>query len=231
MKVLLFGSTGMIGQGVLREALADPAVASVVAIGRSKSSTEHPKLQQITLPDPSDLSTVDGLADFDACLFCAGVSSAGMSEADYTKVTYDFTVRVAETLVAKNPRLVFIYVSGAGTDSTERGRSMWARVKGRTENTVLALPFERAYMARPGYIQPEGGITSRTGLYRAAYAVTGPLYPLLRRLAPGSVMTLGELSRAMIAAAKHGAPKQVLEVTDLRALDPHGAAKRDAAEP
>lgn len=221
MKVILFGATGMIGQGALRECLLDPGVSAVLTVGRSATGQKHDKLREIVHADLFDLSPIAGeLAGYDACFFCLGVSSAGMSEESYRRVTYDLTLAVARALAAASPGMTFLYVSGAGTDSTEKGRSMWARVKGALENALLAMaspggPFKAAYMLRPGYIQPLHGITSRTGLYRAVYAIGRPLYPALKALAPGWVTTTERLGRAMILIARHGAPKTVLEVRDL----------------
>lgn len=214
---MIFGATGMVGQGVLRECLLDPDVTGVLTVGRAPLPQRHPKLRELIREDVSDLAPIeDEIGDYDACFFCLGVSSAGMSEDAYRKVTYDLTLSVARTL-AKHPDLTFVYVSGQGTDSTERGRSMWARVKGRTENALLELPF-RAYMMRPGYIQPLHGIRSKTRLYAALYAVTAPLYPLLRRIAPGAVTTTEQVGRAMIHVARAGAPKRILETRDINAL-------------
>jgi uncharacterized protein YbjT (DUF2867 family) len=219
MRILLFGATGMVGQGVLRECLLDEAVTEVLAVGRSATGRRHPKLRELVVPDVGDLSAVEGeLAGFDACFFCLGVSSVGMSEAEYARLTYDLTLGVARTLARVSPGLTFVYVSGAGTDSTERGRSMWARVKGRTENALLALPFRAAYMFRPGYIQPLHGIRSKTPLYRAAAAVIAPFVPLLRRLAPDAVTTTEQVGRAMLAVARGGYAKRHLEARDINAL-------------
>jgi uncharacterized protein YbjT (DUF2867 family) len=158
------------------------------------------------------------LAGYDACFFCLGVSAAGMSEAAYARVTYDLTLAVAETLARLNPGMTFVYVSGMGTDASEHGRVMWARVKGRTENALLRLPFRGAYMFRPGFIQPLHGIRSKTRLYRAVYAVTTPLFPLLKMLGPGAITTTEQVGRAMIAVARDGYPKRVLEQRDINAL-------------
>jgi uncharacterized protein YbjT (DUF2867 family) len=216
MKVILFGATGMVGQGALRECLLDPEVESVLAIGRRETGVRHEKLREIVHKDFSDLSAIEGeISGYDACLFCLGVSATGMSEQEYSRVTYDVTTAVARTLVNRKPGMTFIYVSGAGTDSTERGRMMWARVKGKTENALLAMPFKAAYMARPGYIQPLHGIASSTKLTRVLYAVMGPLYPVWKRLFPNYVTTTEQLGLAMIHAAKHGAPKRILESQDL----------------
>ena len=219
MDVLLFGTTGMVGQGVLRECLLDPRVRRVVSVGRSATGEQHPKLREIVHADLFDLSPIEPeLTGFDACFFSLGVSSAGMSEEKYRRVTYDLTISVAQTLVRLNPQMTFIYVSGAGTDSTERGRSMWARVKGATENALLRLPFKAAYMFRPAGIQPMHGVKSKTRLDRAVYAVTAPLYPILKRLSPRYLTTTEQVGRAMIAAAAHGAPKQILESDDINAM-------------
>jgi uncharacterized protein YbjT (DUF2867 family) len=218
VNVLLFGATGMIGQGVLRECLLDPGVERVVAVGRSPSGRHHPKLRDLVVPNVADLASVESeLTGFDAAFFCLGVSAVGMSEERYTGLTYDLTLSVAQTLARTNPQMTFIYVSGAGTDATERGRAMWARVKGRTENALLRLPFKAAYMFRPGFIQPLHGIRSRTRLYRLAYAATTPLYPLLARFT-SAVTTTKQLGRAMIAVARSGYSKRVLESRDINSL-------------
>jgi uncharacterized protein YbjT (DUF2867 family) len=219
MKVILFGATGMVGQGVLRECLLDSGVERVLAVGRRSSGRTHPKLAELSHSNFLDFSSVaPELTGYDAAFFCLGVSSAGMSEADYRRVTYDFALAAARTLAERNPGMTFVFVSGAGTDSTGRGRSMWARVKGETENALLALPFRAAYMFRPAFIQPQDGITSRTKAYRVFYAVLGPLFPALRALFPGFVTTTREVGRAMLEVAKHGAPKRVLENADIDAL-------------
>ncbi len=217
MKVILFGGTGMIGQGVLEECLRDERVEQVVAVGRSALGIENPKLRELVQPDPADLSTIaDELPMFDACFFCLGVSSVGMKEQDYRRITYDLTLQVGRTLAAANPKLTFIYISGQGTDSTEKGRSMWARVKGKTENDLLALPF-RAYMFRPGFVQPMDGAVSRTRLYRLAYAATGPLIPLIKRLAPNAINDTREIGRAMISVAASGADSHVFTPREIAA--------------
>jgi len=219
VKVILFGATGMIGQGVLRECLRDPQVERVLSVGRSTAGQKHPKLAELVRADLADLAPIEPeLAGYDACFFCLGVSSAGMTEEAYRHVTHDLTLAAARTLVRLGPGMTFVYVSGAGTDSTEQGRSMWARVKGQTENALLKLPFKAAYMFRPGYIQPLHGATSRTPAYRALYAVMAPLYPLWKRLLPKYVTTTEQLGRAMLQVARHGAPKQVLESLDIDQL-------------
>ena len=218
MKVLLFGATGMVGQGVLRECLSDPAVGSVVTVGRSATGQRHEKLEELVVPDLMDLSKhASRLRGFDACFFCLGVSALGITEEQYSKLTYDLTMSVARTLVTLNPHMTFIYVSGKGTDSTERGRVMWARVKGKTENALLALST-RTCMFRPGAIIPLHGIRSRTGWYNTMYAIARPLFPLLRRFFPDSVTTTEQMGRAMIAVARNGSSLRVLETPDINKL-------------
>ena len=219
MKIILFGATGMVGQGALRECLLDPDVTEVLIVGRSTTGRKHAKIQEIVHKNLYDLSPIaPQLAGYDACFFCLGVSSVGMSEADYTKITHDLTVAVAHVLAQQNPQMVFLYVSGTGTDSTARGSSMWASVKGRTENELLREPFRAAYMLRPGYIQPMHGVASKTPLYRIFYVVLSWLYPVLRLAARKYVITTEDLGRAMIKIAKSGAPKRVLENSDIEAL-------------
>jgi uncharacterized protein YbjT (DUF2867 family) len=219
MKVLLFGATGMVGQGVLLECLRDPGVTAVLSVGRASTGRADPKLRELLLPDPSVLSAVESqLRGFDACFFCLGVSSAGMSEEAYRRVTYDLTLAVARTVARLDPQATFVYVSGAGTDSSERGRSMWARVKGATENALMRLPFRAAYMFRPGFIQPLHGVRSKTALYRWAYVLASPIASLLVRWAPGAVTTSEQVGRAMLVVARRGAPKPLLETADINAL-------------
>lgn len=216
MNVLIVGATGMVGQGVLRECLLDDRVQRVLVVGRSSLGQQHEKLREIVQQNLFDISAIGPeLASMDACFFCLGVSSAGMSEERYSHVTYDLTMAVAETLARLNPAMTFVYVSGAGTDTTEHGRVMWARIKGRTENALLRLPFRAAYMFRPAAIVPLHGITSRTRWYRILYAVTRPLWPLLRRFAPDYVTTTERVGQAMINVAERGYPKRILENPDI----------------
>lgn len=218
MNVLLFGATGMVGDGVLHACLADPRVEHVLAVGRSPLGISHPKLEEHRRMDfftHTDLGAE--LAASDACFFCLGVSSAGMSEAEYHRQTYELTMAAAEAMAIAHPGAVFCYVSGEGTDSSERGRTMWARVKGKTENALLALPLD-AYMFRPGFIRPRPGKRSKTALYRIVYAVFAPLYPILKRVAPRHVTTAENIGRAMIAAGIEGYPKRVLENPDINTL-------------
>ena len=219
MNVLLFGATGMVGQGVLRESLLDPDVQLVQIVGRTAAGVQHPKLREIMHRDLRNYVSIEkGLSGFDACFFCLGVSSSGVKEEEYEAVTYGITLAAAETLCRLNPQMTFIYVSGAGTDSSERGRTMWARVKGRTENALLRLPFAAAYMFRPGLIQPLHGVKSGTAIYRIFYSLFKPLLPLLRVAFPNQVLTTEDIGQAMLIAAKHGNPKRILETKDIRAL-------------
>jgi uncharacterized protein YbjT (DUF2867 family) len=214
MKVILFGSTGMVGQGVLRECLRDDGVKGVLAIGRSATGCTHAKLRELVFKDLFDFGAAGAdLHGYDACFFCLGVSSTGMSESDYTHLTFDLTVGWARALAQVNPAVTFLYVSGAGTG----GRAMWAQVKGDTEGALLAL-FPHSYMVRLGALRAMNGEVSKSRWTRIGYAVLGPLLPLIRAIAPGAVITTEELGRAMIRVARQGAPKRVLEGSDLRAL-------------
>jgi uncharacterized protein YbjT (DUF2867 family) len=219
MKVILFGATGMVGQGALRECLLAPDVESVLTIGRSTTGQQHAKLQEIAQKDLANLPPIENqLSGYDACFFCLGVSSVGMKEEDYRRITYDLTIAVAGTLVRLNPAMTFVYVSGTGTDSTEQGRSMWARVKGKTENDLLKMPFKAAYMFRPGYIQPLHGIRTKTAWYGAVYAVIKPFYPILKRLLPNYVTTTECIGRAMLTVTRQGTAKRWLENADINGL-------------
>lgn len=206
----------MVGQGVLRECLLAPEIEVVETVGRSATGARHPKLREIVQPDLFHYANIEAeLGGFDACFFCLGVSSAGMTEEQYEKLTYSLTIAAAETLARLNPGMTFVYVSGAGTDNSEKGRVMWARVKGRTENALLRLPFEAAYMFRPGAIQPAHGERSKTPAYRYLYAVLGPLLPLIARLFPRYVLTTEQIGRAMINVARRGATKKILDIADI----------------
>jgi uncharacterized protein YbjT (DUF2867 family) len=217
MNILIFGATGMVGQGVLRECLLDPNVHQLQTIGRTATNVQNPKLREIVHPDLSNYSTIESnLKNFDACLFCLGSGSAGMAEKDYERVTYNITIAAAETLSRLNPKMVFIYVSGTGTDSSEKGRMMWARVKGKTENALLRLPFAAAYMFRPGFIEPAHGEISRNKLYRILFTVVRPFLPLLRRVFPNQILTTEQIARAMLNLLTHPYPKHILEIKDIR---------------
>jgi uncharacterized protein YbjT (DUF2867 family) len=219
VKAVLFGATGMVGQGVLRECLLDPHVEGVLAIVRNSSLPQHDKLREIVHQDVSDLSAIeDRLSGYDACFFCLGVSAVGMKEEVYRRLTYDLTVSVARTLAKLNPTMTFIYVSGAGTDSTQRGRLMWARVKGRTENALLQMPVKAVYLFRPAYIQPLHGIRTKTRWYGAAYALMKPLYPLFKMLLPSYVTTTECVGRAMLNVTQRGFSKPILENRDINRM-------------
>ncbi len=219
MDVILFGASGMVGQGVLRECLLDPDLRRVLSIGRGTTGQQHPKLREIVQANLFDFSDIESeLSGYDACFFCLGVSAAGKTEEKYRRVTYDITLAAATTLARLNTGMTFIYVSGTGTDSTEHGRTMWARVKGSTENALLRLPFKAAYMFRPAGIQPLHGEISKTRLYRVFYTIARPLFPLLKRLFPRYFSTTEQIGRAMIAAARNGAPKAVLETEDINRM-------------
>lgn len=210
-RIILTGATGMVGEGVLLTCLAQPEVEAVLSISRRPSGRTHPKLRELLVPDFFDLAAVESqLADYTACFFCAGVSSVGMQEAEYTHVTHDLTLHFARTLLRHSPRATFVYVSGAGT-STD-GRQMWARVKGRTENELLALPFGRAVMFRPGVMLPVPG--QRYNSYRVFTWLGRWLRPVL----PRYICTLREVGLAMLHAARRGAPQPVLEVPDIVGL-------------
>ena len=206
----------MIGQGVLRECLLDPDVQSVLSIVRARTGQQHAKLRELVHSDFYNFSTVvSELSGLDACFFCLGVSSTGLDEEHYRRVTYELTLGAAQLLVALNPNMTFIYVSGTGADSSEKGRIMWARVRGQTENALFRLPFKAVCMFRPGIVVPLHGIKSRTPVYRVFYSILGPLLPLLRRLAPKYVTTTEILGRAMLKIAKFDPPKPILENSDI----------------
>jgi uncharacterized protein YbjT (DUF2867 family) len=218
VKVIVFGATGMVGQAVLSQCLGDAGIDEVLVVGRTTVGRRDAKLREILHADFTDfVSLADDFAGFDACFFCLGVSSVRMKEADYRLITKDFTLAAATVLAEVTPQLVFVYISGMGTDSTEHGRVMWARVKGETENALLGLGF-RAYAVRPGFIQAVGGVRSKTPLYAALYRVSGWLYPVVRRIAPNYAIRSDELAAAMIEVSRRRPDKRILESADLRAL-------------
>ncbi|WP_175626007.1 MULTISPECIES: NAD-dependent epimerase/dehydratase family protein [Oxalobacteraceae] len=218
MKVLIFGATGMVGQGVLRECLLDPEVTQVLSLGRRPTGIQHPKLREIIHTDLYDYSNIESeLTGVDACFYCLGVSSVGMKEADYARISYDMTLAAAQVLARLNPNMVFTYVSGAGTDSTEKGAVMWARVKGKTENALLRLPL-RAYMFRPGIIQPLHGVRSKTRLYQFFYTLAAPLFPIFRAIFPHQITTTEQVGKAMLIVARRGSDKKLLESKDIVTL-------------
>ena len=216
MKVILFGGSGMVGQGVLRECLLAPDVSQVVSIVRAQTGQEHAKLRELVHADLMDLTSIeDQLAGGDACFYCLGVTSMGLTEEQYRSVTLDLTIAVASTLQYLNPDMTFIFVSGKGSDSGEHGMVMWARVKGAAENAVLRM-FRKGYAFRPGIIQPMHGIKSKTRSYRVGYAIMKPLLPLLRRFT-SQFTTTEQMGRAMLAVARHGSRKRILESEDINA--------------
>ena len=207
----------MVGKGALLECLENTSVKGVLVINRNTVGIKHPKLKEIILSDFRDLSSIkEQLVGYDACFHCMGISALGLSEEEYTDITYSMTKELAFNLFELNPQLVFIYISGAGTDSSERGRIMWARVKGKTENMILNMGFKDAYAFRPGAILPEKGIKSRTNWYNTFYTITRPLFPLLRRMK--SVTTTTKLGKAMINIAHHTNSKKVLENIDINQI-------------
>lgn len=227
MRVLLFGATGMVGQAVLRECLRAADVDELVAIGRTPSGQQHARLTELSHADLWHYEAVaDRLVGFDACFFCIGRTSSGMTEADYTHFTYGMTLAAAQALAPRNPQMTFVYVSGAGADSSELGRTMWARVRGRTENALQRLPFKAVYAIRPGVIQPLHGIRSKTGAYRWLYTLAAPLLPLLRALLPNTVLNTDVVAHAMLNLARTGWLRPILEASDIAALgtavDPAG---------
>jgi uncharacterized protein YbjT (DUF2867 family) len=219
MNIILFGASGMVGQGVLRECLLANDVDKVLVVGRSATGQTHPKLTELAHRDFTDFTPVAAaLTGYDACFFCLGVSAGGMSEAGYTAVTEGYTLAAAKTILEVNPGSTFIYVSGTGTDSTAKGSTMWARVKGRTENALQAMPFGATFMFRPGLIRPMHGAVSKTKSYRVLYTLLGPVLPVLQKLMPGSMTTTEAVGRAMLQAARGKATQKILENTDISAL-------------
>ena len=219
MRVILFGASGMVGAGVLLECLDDARVRSVLAVGRTPCGVTHPKLQEILQRDVVDVSRYrDRFAGAEACFFCLGTSAAGLDEGTYHRLTYDLTLAVARAVCDASPDITFCYVSGEGTDATEAGRTMWARVKGKTENALLRMPFKAAYMLRPAYIQPLRGVRSKTRWYQAVYDVFGPIYPVLRRLLPAYVTTTAAVGKAMVRLAVAGDERRVLRSADINRL-------------
>lgn len=212
IRAIITGATGMVGEGVLHECLEHPDVEMVLVLGRKPCGVSHPKLTEIIHADLSDISSLkDRLTGFNACFFCAGVSSVGLSEEEYTRITYTLTLNFAQTLASVNPDMTFCYVSGSGTDSSEQGRSMWARVKGRTENDLFKLPFKQAFAFRPGYMHPTPGLKNTLSFVK----YISWLYPIVRALTSNIASTLAEVGVAMIHVTKNGYKKRVLEVVDI----------------
>lgn len=219
MKVLVTGASGMVGKGVLFECLESDQISSVVVVGRSSCEMQHEKLTEILHDNLADLSSIkDQLTGIDACFFCMGVSVIGLSEEQYHHITYDMTLEMANTLLENNEEVSFCYVSGAGTDTSEKGRQMWARVKGKTENALMALPFKDSFMFRPGFIKPMKGVRSKVRAYRIGIAIVNPLYPVFKVLFPGLVTTSVNVGKAMIVCVTNGAHTRILENKDINKL-------------
>jgi uncharacterized protein YbjT (DUF2867 family) len=215
LRIIITGATGMVGEGVLLECLEHPAVGRVLMVNRKHFAASHPKLEECLVPDFLALDRfASRLTGYDACFYCAGVSSRGMSEEDYRHITYDVTTYFARKLASLNPQMIFCYVSGSLTDSSEKGRIMWARVKGKTENALMGLAFRKVYNFRPGFMKPTPGQRNIKSYYKAI----GWLYPLLRVLLPNQVSTMREVGIAMINSVLKGYPKQILEISDINAL-------------
>jgi uncharacterized protein YbjT (DUF2867 family) len=215
MKVIIFGATGMVGSGTLREALADPEVEAVLSVGRRPSGVQHPKLRELTLPDLFDFASAEPqLTGWDACLWGLGISSVGLDEAAYAKVTEELTLDWARALLRLNPGLSFCYVSGAGAD----GKAMWARVRRRLEKALEAMPFRHKGVVRPGFIRPGPGIASRVKLYQFFIVLLRPLFPLIEKLAPSWATTSERLGRAMLRVVKGQADRFILEPTDINRI-------------
>jgi uncharacterized protein YbjT (DUF2867 family) len=223
MKAIVFGASGMVGQSVLRECVLDMGVESVVAVGRSPLGIVNPKFREIVHADFLDFTHIEKqLKGFDVCFYCLGIASAGLREAEYKRVTCDFTLAAAKTLLRVNPKIVFVFISGMGADTSEKGRIMWARIKGKTENELFKMKSRSVYVIRPAFIQPLDGIQSRTGLYRWLYRVFRPFMPLIKLFAPKSVITTRALGRLMIRIAREGSPKKLFESADLVAMAKSG---------
>jgi uncharacterized protein YbjT (DUF2867 family) len=229
MKVILFGGTGMVGQGVLRECLLDRDVTNILSIVRAPSGTTHPKLRELVHTDFFDFASIAGdLSGYDACFFCLGSTSVGKTEVEYSRVTYDITVAAADVVAHASPSATFIFVSGANSDSTEKGSVMWARIKGKAENAVLAMPFKAAYVFRPALIQPMHGAKSKTALYRIPYLLLAPFIPFLKQQFPKFVTTTETIGRAMLNVTRRGYPTRILESADINAAAPDAPATRGA---
>lgn len=219
LKVILYGASGMIGQGVLRECLNDPHIESILCVGRSSLSITNTKLKEMNHQDLNKYEGLDSqLSGYDACFFCLGTTSAGKNEAEYSHVTYNFTIAAGDVLSRLNPKMTFIYVSALGADSTEKSRTMWARVRGKVENTLLQMPFKSVYIFRPGVVQPLDGIQSATKSYRILYSLSKPILPVIKRIFPNHISTTRNIGRAMIEVAKHGYIRKILGTSDFNKI-------------
>lgn len=219
IKVIITGSTGMIGKGILYECLENPSISSILLINRTSIEMEHEKIKEILIEDFHNLSPFrDVLSGYDACYYCLGVSSYRMKEKEYNEITYKMTLHLAKLLSDINPDLSLCYVSAVGSDSSEQGRSMWARVRGKTENAILKLPLKSAYLFRPGYVQPMKGIKSKTSMYTTMYTIVKPFYPIFKYLIPNKVTTTSAIGKAMIYTSLHGSDKTILYNKDINEL-------------
>jgi hypothetical protein len=215
LNIIITGSTGMVGEGILLECLSNKEIESVLIVNRRPLGMTHPNLKEIITPYFLNLENIkEELKGYDACFYCAGVSSIGMSEADYKRITYDTTLNFANVVAKLNPNMVFTYVSGAMTDSTEKGKSMWARVKGKTENDLMKLPFKRAYNFRPGFMKAVEGQKNLLKFYK----YVAWMYPIAKRIIPNQVSTLNVVGKAMINCVTQGYEKQILEIKDINYL-------------
>lgn len=218
MKIIIFGASGMVGQGVLKECLLADDVKEVTVVGRKNLDIQNSKLKQVITADLHQTDYLNNIQNFDACFFCLGISASGLSEQQYHAVTYDLTIQIAKALETNPPNMTFIYVSGSGTDSSEQGKVMWARVKGKTENALLRMNFKAVYLFRPAIIQPLDGIQSKTKSYRLFYKIMNPILPLIKRLSPHSILTTSSIGVAMLNAVRSGYPTHILEVKDIAQL-------------
>jgi uncharacterized protein YbjT (DUF2867 family) len=219
MKVIIYGATGMVGQGALRQCLNDAQVKAVLAVGRTATGVQHPKLKELLMLDLADYSHFDAaLSGYDACFFCLGTTVAGKTEAEYRRVTQGFTLAAAETLLRLNPQMTFVYVSAEGADSSEKGPLMWARVRGELENALLRMPFKGVYILRPAFIQPMDGEQSKTPAYRMMYNAFRPLLPLIKKMFPSYATDTRVLGRAMIILARSGSRINILRSRDINEM-------------
>lgn len=218
MKIVITGASGMVGKGVLLECLDSTFVEQVLTVNRRSIEVDHPKHKEIIVADFFDLENAKTkMKGYGACFFCAGVSSLRMKEAEYTRLTYDLTTHFAQTFIAQNPNSLFTYVSGTGTDSSEKGRSMWARIKGKTENAILNMGFKDALMFRPGYIQPMRGIRSKTNWYQWIYMVFKPIYAILKYF-PSTATSTVNIGQAMLSVLQKGSDQKIFNNKDINAL-------------
>ena len=215
MNVIIYGASGMVGRGVLLQSLKATDVEKVVIVVRKSLGLQHDKLEEIITSDLNQTEYLEPIQNFDACFYCLGISATGLTEAQYQAVNYDLTIHVANTLVQSNPNMTFVYISGAGTDSTEQGKIMWARVKGKTENTLKDMSFKSVYSFRPAVIQPLDGIESQTTSYRIFYKLAKPFFPIIRHFMPNAILTTQSLGDAILNAARIGYHKPILEVKDI----------------